>query len=74
MDTLRNGSLLSCYDPFVYSLFSACCRIILGGKYNKDTKFADGRAKNPLFQGEAFARNLEKVSAVFSSRNAESGN
>jgi myo-inositol catabolism protein IolS len=37
---------------------------LLGGKYNKDTKFDDGRAKNPLFQGEAFVRNLEKVEQV----------
>ncbi|TCP29401.1 aryl-alcohol dehydrogenase-like predicted oxidoreductase [Scopulibacillus darangshiensis] len=34
---------------------------LLGGKYNKKTTFDDGRAKNPLFQGEAFERNLEKV-------------
>jgi aryl-alcohol dehydrogenase-like predicted oxidoreductase len=34
---------------------------LLAGKYTKDTKFDDLRAKNPLFQGEAFARNLEKV-------------
>ncbi|WP_010278236.1 aldo/keto reductase [Paenibacillus senegalensis] len=34
---------------------------LLGGKYTKDTTFDDGRAKNPLFQGEAFLRNLEKV-------------
>jgi myo-inositol catabolism protein IolS len=37
---------------------------LLGGKYNKDTKFEDGRAKNPLFQGEAFVRNLEKVEKI----------
>lgn len=34
---------------------------LLGGKYNKDTTFDDGRAKNPMFQGEAFIRNLDKV-------------
>ncbi|CAM2916762.1 aldo/keto reductase [Paenibacillus sediminis] len=37
---------------------------LLGGKYNKDVKFEDGRARNPLFQGEAFIRNLEKVEQV----------
>lgn len=34
---------------------------LLGGKYNKDTTFEDGRAKNPLFQGDAFIQNLQKV-------------
>ncbi|MBB3126125.1 aryl-alcohol dehydrogenase-like predicted oxidoreductase [Paenibacillus rhizosphaerae] len=34
---------------------------LLGGKYTKDTTFGDLRANNPLFQGEAFARNLDKV-------------
>jgi myo-inositol catabolism protein IolS len=34
---------------------------LLAGKYTKDTKFDDLRAKNPLFQGEEFVRNLEKV-------------
>ncbi|WCK56625.1 aldo/keto reductase [Aneurinibacillus sp. Ricciae_BoGa-3] len=37
---------------------------LLGGKYNKNTTFNDGRAKNPLFQGDAFVRNLEKVDQV----------
>ncbi|RFU64052.1 aldo/keto reductase [Bacillus sp. V59.32b] len=37
---------------------------LLGGKYNKETKFEDGRAKDPLFQGKAFVRNLEKVEQV----------
>ena len=37
---------------------------LLGGKYHKDSKFIDGRAKNPLFQGETFAQNLEKVERV----------
>lgn len=37
---------------------------LLGGKYTKDTQFNDGRAKNPLFQGEAFIRNLEKVEEI----------
>ncbi|TJY41786.1 aldo/keto reductase [Cohnella pontilimi] len=34
---------------------------LLGGKYTPDTKFDDGRAKNPMFQGEQFVRNLSKV-------------
>ncbi|GER66670.1 putative oxidoreductase YccK [Weizmannia acidilactici] len=34
---------------------------ILAGKYTKDTKFEGSRAKNPLYQGETFIRNLEKV-------------
>lgn len=34
---------------------------LLGGKYTKDASFTDGRARNPMFQGEAFAANLEKV-------------
>jgi myo-inositol catabolism protein IolS len=34
---------------------------LLGGKYNRDTTFQDGRAKNPLFTGEAFIQNLDKV-------------
>ncbi|WP_391209304.1 aldo/keto reductase [Psychrobacillus sp. L4] len=34
---------------------------LLTGKFNKNSTFEDGRSKNPLFQGEAFDRNLEKV-------------
>lgn len=34
---------------------------LLGGKYTKDTTFVDGRSRNPMFQGDEFARNLEKV-------------
>lgn len=34
---------------------------LLGGKYTKDTTFQDGRARNPLFQGDAFIQNLQKV-------------
>ncbi|RCX20654.1 aryl-alcohol dehydrogenase-like predicted oxidoreductase [Fontibacillus phaseoli] len=37
---------------------------LLGGKYTPDTTFADGRARNPMFQGEAFIRNLQKVEQV----------
>jgi aryl-alcohol dehydrogenase-like predicted oxidoreductase len=47
---------------------------LLGGKYNKDTTFNDARAKKPLFQGEDFVRNLEKVEKVreiANARNAE---
>ncbi len=34
---------------------------LLAGKYTKDTKFEDSRAQNPMYQGETFIRNLEKV-------------
>ncbi|MFJ8067006.1 aldo/keto reductase [Psychrobacillus sp. NPDC096426] len=34
---------------------------LLTGKFDKNSTFEDGRSKNPLFQGEAFVRNLEKV-------------
>lgn len=35
---------------------------LLGGKYTRTSTFSDNiRADNPLFQGEAFARNLDKV-------------
>jgi myo-inositol catabolism protein IolS len=44
---------------------------LLGGKYNKETKFEDGRAKNPMFLGEEFARNLEKVEQVREIANAK---
>jgi myo-inositol catabolism protein IolS len=37
---------------------------LLGGKYTKDMKFEDIRAKDPLFEGEAFVRNLEKVEQI----------
>jgi aryl-alcohol dehydrogenase-like predicted oxidoreductase len=37
---------------------------LLGGKYTKATTFQDGRAKNPLFQGQTFERNLLKVEQV----------
>ncbi|MCM3454025.1 aldo/keto reductase [Heyndrickxia oleronia] len=37
---------------------------LLGGKYKKETTFKDGRSKNPLFQGDAFIQNLEKVELV----------
>lgn len=34
---------------------------LLGGKYTRDTTFDDGRAKKPMFQGDQFLQNLEKV-------------
>lgn len=34
---------------------------LLGGRYHKDSKFSDGRAKNPMFQGDTFLKNLKKV-------------
>jgi aryl-alcohol dehydrogenase-like predicted oxidoreductase len=37
---------------------------LLGGKYHKDSKFIDGRAKNPLFQGETYIKNLEKIEKI----------
>lgn len=37
---------------------------LLGGKYHKDSKFTDGRARNPLFLGENYLQNLEKVERV----------
>ncbi|TSB47619.1 aldo/keto reductase [Alkalicoccobacillus porphyridii] len=37
---------------------------LLAGKYTKDTKFDDLRANHPLFKGDAFERNLEKVESL----------
>ncbi len=37
---------------------------LLGGKYNKDSVFTDGRAKRPMFQGDTYISNLEKVDRV----------
>ena len=54
--TAANGISFIPYFPLAAGL--------LGGRYTKDTKFEDGRAKNPMFQGEAFIRNLEKVEQV----------
>ncbi|MNO21618.1 General stress protein 69 [compost metagenome] len=34
---------------------------LLSGKYDKHSTFNDGRAKNPLFTGEAYIRNIAKV-------------
>ncbi|PLT30011.1 aldo/keto reductase [Peribacillus deserti] len=54
--TAENGISFIPYFPLAAGL--------LGGRYTKDTKFEDGRAKNPMFQGEAFIRNLAKVEQV----------
>lgn len=37
---------------------------LLGGKYRPEDTFTDIRKNNPLFQGEAFVRNLAKVDQV----------
>lgn len=37
---------------------------LLGGKYTKDSTFDDSRARNLLFQGDAFLENLAKVDQV----------
>lgn len=34
---------------------------LLTGKFTKDTTIEDGRSKNPLFQGDTYIRNLEKI-------------
>ncbi|ASR46019.1 oxidoreductase [Paenibacillus kribbensis] len=60
--TKANGISFVPYFPLAAGL--------LGGKYTKDTTFTDIRAKNPLFQGETFARNLEKVEQVRQIANA----
>lgn len=47
---------------------------LLSGAYTPDQQFVDGRARNPLFQGDAYLRNLEKVERVreiASAKNAE---
>ncbi|WP_224925927.1 aldo/keto reductase [Bacillus pumilus] len=47
---------------------------LLTGKFTKDATFDDIRAKDPLFQGEAFLQNLEKVDklkVIAQSKNAE---
>ncbi|MGE1144567.1 aldo/keto reductase [Bacillus pumilus] len=47
---------------------------LLTGKFTKDATFDDIRAKDPLFQGEEFLQNLEKVDklkAIAQSKNAE---
>lgn len=51
--TAENGISFIPYFPLASGL--------LAGKYTKDTKFEGGRAKNPLYQGETYLRNLEKV-------------
>ncbi|MBG9910023.1 oxidoreductase [Bacillus xiamenensis] len=47
---------------------------LLTGKFTKDATFDDIRAKNPLFQGDAFLQNLEKVDklkAIAQAKHAE---
>ena len=51
--TRENGLSFVPYFPLASGL--------LTGKFDKNSTFEDGRAKNPLFQGEAYLRNLEKV-------------
>ncbi|WP_068500767.1 aldo/keto reductase [Paenibacillus kribbensis] len=60
--TKANGISFVPYFPLAAGL--------LGGKYTKDTTFTDIRAKSPLFQGEIFVRNLEKVEQVRQIANA----
>ncbi|MGY4111848.1 aldo/keto reductase [Aeribacillus sp. SP014] len=64
--TAENGISFIPYFPLASGLLS--------GKYSKDEKFNDSRAQNPLFQGEAFACNLEKVEQlrpIAEAKNAE---
>ena len=64
--TAENGISFIPYFPLASGLLS--------GKYSKDAKFNDSRAQNPLFQREAFARNLEKVEQlrpIAEAKNAE---
>jgi myo-inositol catabolism protein IolS len=44
---------------------------LLGGNYNKNTTFEDGRLKNPMFLGEEFLHNLQKVEQVREIANAK---
>jgi myo-inositol catabolism protein IolS len=44
---------------------------LLGGNYNKNTTFEDGRSKNPMFLGEEFLHNLQKVEQVREIANAK---
>ncbi|MDQ0496326.1 aldo/keto reductase [Paenibacillus brasilensis] len=60
--TKANGISFVPYFPLAAGL--------LGGKYTKDTTFTDIRVNNPLFQGETFVRNLEKVEQVRQIANA----
>lgn len=54
--TQENGISFVPYFPLASGL--------LGGKYKQGDTFNDGREKNPQFQGETFAKNLEKVDKV----------
>jgi myo-inositol catabolism protein IolS len=44
---------------------------LLGGNYNKNTTFEDGRLKNPMFLGEEFLHNLQMVEQVREIANAK---
>ncbi|AWV35415.1 aldo/keto reductase [Paenibacillus odorifer] len=44
---------------------------LLGGKYKQGDTFSDIRKNDPLFQGETFAKNLEKVDKVRHIANAK---
>lgn len=44
---------------------------MLGGKYKQGDTFSDIRKNDPLFQGETFAKNLEKVDKVRQIANAK---
>lgn len=44
---------------------------LLTGKYTKHSTFSDGRARNPLFQGEVFDSNLKKVEQLREIANAK---
>ncbi|MEK4158124.1 aldo/keto reductase [Paenibacillus odorifer] len=44
---------------------------LLGGKYKQGDTFSDIRKNDPLFQGETFAKNLEKVDKVRQIANAK---
>lgn len=54
--TAANGISFIPYFPLASGL--------LGGAYTKDSTFSDNRAKNPMFQGETYVRNLEKVEQI----------
>ncbi len=41
--------------------YSTLCRGLLSGKYSKDQTFNDARGNNPRFQGERFARILDRL-------------
>ncbi|MGP4068921.1 aldo/keto reductase [Halobacillus sp. B29] len=67
--TAENGISFVPYFPFASGL--------LTGKYNEHTTFDDFRAKNSLFQGEQYRKNLQKVDhlkEIAHSKNVEVAN